>query len=81
MSMAQTAPAAPFRLVLVLVLATAIGPFALQVFLPALPAIQSSFRVSAADGTAGVQPVGVLDRGLDPVLRPDLGPRSVGGRP
>ena len=46
--MAQTAPAAPFRLVLVLVLATAIGPFALQVFLPALPAIQAGFGVSAA---------------------------------
>jgi DHA1 family bicyclomycin/chloramphenicol resistance-like MFS transporter len=37
-----------FRLVLVLVLATAIGPFALQVFLPALPAIQADFAVSAA---------------------------------
>lgn len=37
-----------FRLVMVLVLATAIGPFALQVFLPALPAIQADFAVSAA---------------------------------
>lgn len=42
------AEAPPFRLVLVLVLATAIGPFALQVFLPALPAIQAGFGVSAA---------------------------------
>lgn len=32
----------------VLVLATAIGPFAMQVFLPALPAIQSGFAVGAA---------------------------------
>jgi DHA1 family bicyclomycin/chloramphenicol resistance-like MFS transporter len=42
------APAPPFRLVVVLVLATGIGPFALQVFLPALPAIQAGFGVSAA---------------------------------
>ncbi len=40
--------APPFRLVLVLVLATAIGPFALQVFLPALPAIQQGFQVNTA---------------------------------
>ena len=32
----------------VLVLATAIGPFAMQVFLPALPAIQTGFGVNAA---------------------------------
>ena len=32
----------------VLVLATAIGPFAMQVFLPALPAIQEDFGVGAA---------------------------------
>ena len=32
----------------VLVLATALGPFAMQVFLPALPAIQADFGVSAA---------------------------------
>ena len=32
----------------VLVLATAIGPFAMQVFLPALPAIQAGFAVNAA---------------------------------
>lgn len=31
-----------------LVLATALGPFAMQVFLPALPAIQAGFGVSAA---------------------------------
>lgn len=37
-----------FRFVAVLVLATAIGPFAMQVFIPALPAIQGSFAVSAA---------------------------------
>ncbi len=37
-----------WRLILVLVLATAIGPFSMQVFLPALPAIQSSFGVAAA---------------------------------
>jgi DHA1 family bicyclomycin/chloramphenicol resistance-like MFS transporter len=36
-----------FRFVTVLVLATALGPFAMQVFLPALPAIQESFAVSA----------------------------------
>ena len=34
--------------VAVLVLATAIGPFAMQVFLPALPAIQRGFGVGAA---------------------------------
>jgi MFS transporter, DHA1 family, multidrug resistance protein len=38
----------PLRLIVVLVLATALGPFALQVFLPALPAIQAGFGVSAA---------------------------------
>jgi DHA1 family bicyclomycin/chloramphenicol resistance-like MFS transporter len=32
----------------VLVLATAVGPFAMQIFLPALPAIQTGFGVSAA---------------------------------
>ncbi len=37
-----------WRLILVLVLATAIGPFSMQVFLPALPAIQSSYGVAAA---------------------------------
>ncbi len=37
-----------WRLILVLVVATAIGPFSMQVFLPALPAIQSSYAVSAA---------------------------------
>ena len=37
-----------WRLILVLVLATAIGPFSMQVFLPALPAIQSSYGVTAA---------------------------------
>jgi DHA1 family bicyclomycin/chloramphenicol resistance-like MFS transporter len=38
----------PFRFVLVLVLATGLGPFAMQMFLPALPAIQEGFGVSAA---------------------------------
>lgn len=33
---------------MVLVLATGLGPFAMQVFLPALPAIQAGFRASAA---------------------------------
>jgi len=37
-----------WRLILVLVVATAIGPFSMQVFLPALPAIQSSYAVTAA---------------------------------
>lgn len=36
-----------WRLILVLVLATAIGPFAMQVFLPALPIIQRDYAVSA----------------------------------
>lgn len=40
------APQAGF--VLVLVAATALGPFAMQVFLPALPAIQADFDVGAA---------------------------------
>ena len=44
------ADAAPFRLIAVLVVATAIGPFAMQIYLPALPAIQAGFGVSA--GTA-----------------------------
>lgn len=38
----------PWRFVATLVLATALGPFAMQVFLPALPAIQGAFAVSAA---------------------------------
>jgi MFS transporter, DHA1 family, multidrug resistance protein len=37
-----------WRLILVLVVATAIGPFSMQVFLPALPAIQSGYGVPAA---------------------------------
>ena len=44
----QAASAPPPRLIVVLVLATALGPFAMQVFLPALPAIQAGFGVSAA---------------------------------
>jgi DHA1 family bicyclomycin/chloramphenicol resistance-like MFS transporter len=36
------------RLLAVLVLATALGPFAMQVFLPALPAIQAGFASSPA---------------------------------
>ena len=47
MSSSPTAgPRASF--VIVLVLATALGPFAMQVFLPALPAIQEDFGVRAA---------------------------------
>jgi MFS transporter, DHA1 family, multidrug resistance protein len=42
------APGPSFRFVAVLVLATALGPFAMQVFLPALPAIQEDFAVGAA---------------------------------
>lgn len=37
-----------WRLILILVVATAIGPFSMQIFLPALPAIQADFAVSAA---------------------------------
>lgn len=37
-----------WRLLLILVVSTAIGPFSMQIFLPALPAIQSGFAVSAA---------------------------------
>jgi len=37
-----------WRLILVLVVATAIGPFSMQVFLPALPAIQATYVVPAA---------------------------------
>ncbi len=44
----STAPAPTGALVAVLVLATALGPFAMQVFLPALPAIQAQFATSAA---------------------------------
>jgi MFS transporter, DHA1 family, multidrug resistance protein len=48
MSTTGTAAAPSFRFVAVLVLATALGPFAMQVFLPALPAIQQDFAVGAA---------------------------------
>lgn len=41
-------PISEWRLILILVVATAIGPFSMQVFLPALPAIQTGYRVSAA---------------------------------
>ncbi len=37
-----------WRLLLILVVATAIGPFSMQIFLPALPSIQAGFAVSAA---------------------------------
>jgi MFS transporter, DHA1 family, multidrug resistance protein len=37
-----------FRFVAVLVIATALGPMAMQIFLPALPLIQDEFGVSAA---------------------------------
>lgn len=45
---AARAPAAGRGLLVVLVLATGLGPFAMQVFLPALPAIQEGFAASAA---------------------------------
>ena len=38
-----------FRLLATLVVATALGPVAMQVFLPALPAIQNSYGASAAE--------------------------------
>jgi MFS transporter, DHA1 family, multidrug resistance protein len=41
-------PAPTSRFIAVLVAATALGPFAMQVFLPALPAIQEGFAVGAA---------------------------------
>jgi DHA1 family bicyclomycin/chloramphenicol resistance-like MFS transporter len=41
-------PAPTLRFIAVLVAATALGPFAMQVFLPALPAIQEDFGVGAA---------------------------------
>ena len=65
----------------VLVLATALGPFAMQVFLPALPAIQADFGVSAATAQLVLQPLRLRDRGLHPVLRPDLGPARASPRP
>lgn len=46
----MSAAAPRLRFIAVLVLATALGPFAMQVFLPALPAIQDDFAVGA--GTA-----------------------------
>src|SRR5919107_2883797 len=36
------------RLLLVLIVATALGPMAMQIFVPALPAIQEGFAVSPA---------------------------------
>ncbi len=50
MARAEAAPAAgpPIGLLAVLILATALGPFAMQVFLPALPEIQRGYGVSAA---------------------------------
>ena len=48
--MSKTTPdASPSaRLVAILAVATALGPFAMQVFLPALPSIQTAFGVDAA---------------------------------
>ena len=41
------APASPRLLILVLAAITALGPMSMQIFLPALPAIQDAFTVSA----------------------------------
>jgi len=48
MAISQSAAPSSWRLIGVLVVATAIGPFSMQVFLPALPVIQDSYGVSAA---------------------------------
>jgi DHA1 family bicyclomycin/chloramphenicol resistance-like MFS transporter len=45
---AQPTPPLSRRLLLVLILATALGPLAMQIFLPALPMIQDEFAVSSA---------------------------------
>ncbi|MCB1971956.1 MAG: multidrug effflux MFS transporter [Geminicoccaceae bacterium] len=48
MQITDTPSSSSIRLVFVLVVATALGPFSMQIFLPALPAIQADFGVSAA---------------------------------
>jgi DHA1 family bicyclomycin/chloramphenicol resistance-like MFS transporter len=47
---AEPAPAPPIAFLLVLVAVTALGPMAMQIFIPAIPAIQAGFAVPA--GTA-----------------------------
>ncbi|MFL5333645.1 MAG: hypothetical protein ACJ8H8_10810 [Geminicoccaceae bacterium] len=56
-----------------LVLATVLGPFAMQVFLRTLPAIQASFGVTAAKAQLSFS-LSAFDGGLHPVLRADFGP-------
>jgi DHA1 family bicyclomycin/chloramphenicol resistance-like MFS transporter len=48
MSPASPAGTISIRLLLVLIVATALGPMAMQIFIPALPAIQERFGVSPA---------------------------------
>ena len=48
MSPAKPAGTVSIRLLLVLIVATALGPMAMQIFIPALPAIQERFGVSPA---------------------------------
>src|SRR5688572_16983624 len=48
MSPAKPAGTVSIRLLLVLIMATALGPMAMQIFIPALPAIQDRFGVSPA---------------------------------
>src|SRR5215207_11688322 len=48
MSPASPAGTVSIRLLLVLIVATALGPMAMQIFVPALPAIQEGFAVSPA---------------------------------
>ena len=48
MSPARPAGTVSIRLLLVLIVATALGPMAMQIFIPALPAIQERFGVSPA---------------------------------
>jgi len=45
---AQARPESELRFIAVLVIATALGPMAMQIFLPALPAIQAEFNAHAA---------------------------------
>jgi hypothetical protein len=46
MNPARPTGAVSIRLLLVLIVATALGPMAMQIFIPALPAIQERFGVS-----------------------------------
>lgn len=48
MASAETKVRAPSSLLPILIVTTALGPFAMQIFLPALPIIQADFGVSAA---------------------------------